>query len=235
MGIYKRLIFQPTSWKKQGRFWADAMGKRIVTCDDHTLFLSGLTQVINTSGRDYDIVAFSHAENCIAYLKSNRTDIFICDLNIGHVDGFFVLQQLREELADSKKIILTAYYEDFLIEKAERLGVHAFLKKETSVEELLCVIEAPISAPFYSNRITKQTSNSFEQKDREARLRFKLSVQEKEIIRQIVAGKTSAEIADSLFISKTTVDTHRKNIHKKLGVSNVSSLIKFANENHLLA
>jgi DNA-binding NarL/FixJ family response regulator len=47
------------------------MGKTIVTCDDHTLFLSGLTQVINTSGRGYDIIAFSDPENCIHYLKNN--------------------------------------------------------------------------------------------------------------------------------------------------------------------
>jgi len=83
-------------------------------------------------------------------------DVFICDLNINHNDGFLLLEELKSQLKNTKTIILTAYYEDFLIQKAKKLGVDAFLKKETPAEELIEVIESGKSKEFYTNKNYKQ-------------------------------------------------------------------------------
>ncbi|WP_449440629.1 response regulator transcription factor [Pedobacter steynii] len=93
----------------------------------------------------------------------------------------------------------------------------------------------PIKAPFYTNKAVKRFNNSFREIDVTVAGKFKLSAQEKHIIKLIIEGKSSKEIADQLFISKTTVDTHRRNIHRKLEIGNSASLIKFANENNLFS
>jgi DNA-binding NarL/FixJ family response regulator len=162
-------------------------------------------------------------------------DVFICDLNIDNTDGFVLIEELKNELERTKIIILTAYFEDFLIQKAERLGINAFLRKETTAEELIRVIELQPNTPFYTNKNFKKTSNPFTLIDESVANKFRLSKQEKEIIKLIIEGKKSKQIGEVLFISKTTVDTHRRNIHKKLEISNSSSLIKFAYENNLFS
>jgi len=210
------------------------MHKKILICDDHTLFLSGIVELLRKNQPPYDVTGFSDTESCKAYLKDHPADVFICDLNIDNVDGFTLIDQMKPMLVDTKVIILTAYFEAFLIEKARKMGVHAFLKKETTAEELIDVIEQERDGTFFTNESLRKANSNFDRLDEEAVRKFRLSKQEREIIRLIVEGKTTAEIADLLFISKTTVATHRRNIHRKLEVSNSSSLIRFAHENNLL-
>lgn len=211
------------------------MPKNIIICDDHTLFLSGIAEILNKFGVDYDVVTFNDSQSCKTYIQQNKVDVFICDLNIDNVDGFVLIEELKDQLLNAKTIILTAYYEDFLIRKAQKLGVNAFLKKETTSEELITVIEFENSFPFYTNKNRNKAINEFQDIDKSVINKFRLSKQEKEIIRYIVEGKTSKEIAVLLFITKNTVDTHRKNISRKLEINNNSSLIKYANENNLFS
>lgn len=209
------------------------MDKKIVICDDHVLFCNGIAEILKKLNSSYHLSTCYNSEDCIRHFKENTVDIFICDLNIDKTDGFELIETLKPDLTKTKIIILSAYYEDFLIQKAERKGIHAFLKKETTTEELIEVIETPINSPFYSQKIQYKSNNDFGIKDSSLVNKFKLSNQEKEIIKWIVLGKTSKEIADILCISKMTVDTHRRNINRKLEISNSSSLVKFAHENNL--
>lgn len=210
------------------------MGKTILICDDHTLFLSGIIGLLETAGHGYRVAGFTDAESCKAYATQHAVDVLLCDLNIGSVDGFTLIDELRPLLPQARILILSAYFEDFLIQKARKKGVNGFLKKETTADELIEAIEADDAAGFLTNANETAKKNAFTELDEQAVKRFRISKQEKEIIRLIVEGKSSKEIADILFISKMTVDTHRRNIYKKLDISNSSSLIKFAHENHLL-
>ena len=211
------------------------MPKNIVICDDHALFLSGLSEILNKFGADYNVVTFNDSQSCKSYVQQNKVDVFICDLNIDNVDGFVLIEELKDELNGAKIIILTAYYENFLIKKAEKLGINAFLRKETTSDELINVIELKNDFPFYTNKNNSISRNSFGSIDDSIGAKFRLSKQEKAIIKYICQGKTSKEIASILFITKNTVDTHRKNINRKLELSNTSTLIKFANENNLFS
>jgi DNA-binding NarL/FixJ family response regulator len=210
------------------------MHKKILICDDHLLFLNGLAEVLKKFGPAYEINLFSDTDRCQNYFTSAAVDVFICDLNIDERDGFQLIQQFKKIHPKAKVIILSAYFEEFLVNKAHRLGVNAFLPKETPIEELLEAIEST-SPEFYHASTTKKGIPDFAKTDNAQLKKFSLSAQEKQIIRLIIEGKTSKEIAGVLFISKTTVDTHRKNINKKLEISNSSSLIKFAHENNLFS
>ena len=211
------------------------MSKNIVICDDHILFLSGLTEILKKFGNDYTVIGCNDSESCKTYIKENKIDVFICDLNIDDVDGFDLIEDLKNDLKDTKVIILTAYYEDFLIQKAQKMNLNAFLKKETTAEELIAVIELELDSPFYTNKNSIRLTNDFLNKDESIINKFKLSKHEKQIIKYVIEGKKSKEIAGLLSITKNTVDTHRRNINKKLEISNSSSLIKFAYENNLFS
>lgn len=208
--------------------------KHIVICDDHLLFLNGIAELLRNANKGYEIVSFNRADECRKHLKDHRIDVFICDLNIGDTDGFVLLEELREQLKHTKKIILTAYYEDFLIQKAKRMGMDAFLKKETTADELIKVIEMAPSKEFQTNGRDSRSVDVYRTIDEPIVNKFRISKQEKEVIKLIIKGLTSKEIGEALFVSKTTVDTHRRNIYKKLEISNSSTLIKFAHENNLL-
>lgn len=211
------------------------MTKKIVICDDHTLFLNGVSEILKKRNKHFEITVFSDVESCKTYIQKHfkQIDVFICDLNINNFDGFDLLEELKNELQNIKIIILSAYYEDFLIQKAKKNGIHAFLKKETTVEELVFVINRELNDPFYTNKIKNTDNNKYTTIDGTFVNKYRLSKQEIKIIKYIIEGKKSTEISEKLFISKLTVDTHRKNINKKLEISNSSSLIKFANENNL--
>ena len=209
------------------------MAKHIVICDDHLLFLNGISELLQKANSSYRITTFSDMQTCKAYLIQNIPDVFICDLNINGSDGFVLLDELKPLLRNTKKIILTAYYEDFLILKANKMGVNAFLKKETSAEELVSVIETAMDKLFYVNENTSTDVGVYSAIDKPIVNKFRISKQEREVIKLIIKGLTSKEIAEALFVSKTTIDSHRKNIYKKLEINNSSSLIKFAHENNL--
>lgn len=211
------------------------MQKKIIICDDHVLFLGGISEILKKFGNNYKIITFNNSISCKTYIQQNKVDVFICDLNIDNTDGFALINDLKKELTQTKIVILTAYFEDFLIQKAEKLGIHAFMKKESTAEELIAVIESDSDTSFYTNKKLENSTSFFKSKDESIVAKFRLSKQEKEIIKLIIDGKTSSKIALLLNISKTTVDTHRKNINRKLEISNSSSLIKFAHENNLFS
>jgi len=127
------------------------MKKQIVLCDDHVLFLEGLEKLIGTESNYEVVAAYSNHSTCIEYIKNSPPDIFICDLNLEKKDGFEIMQELKPNLEKTLKIILTAYNEDFLVEKARKLGVNCFMLKSASREELFGIFERKPSDAFYTN------------------------------------------------------------------------------------
>lgn len=208
--------------------------KKILICDDHILFGNGIAEIINRSDIDSQVIVVNPSLKCAEQIRKHPIDVLICDLNIDETDGFTLIESVKNYLLKTKIIILTAYYEDYLIEKARKAGIAAFLKKETTPDELLHVIEDTEINEFYFQKI-KSTNSDFKAYDAKFSKQFRLSKQEKEIIKLIVEGKSSIEISELLFISKTTVSTHRRNINRKLEIANVGSLIKLVHENNILA
>lgn len=206
--------------------------KKILICDDHSLFGSGISEILTNQG--YDVTIVSTSENCIITLKQNQFDVFLCDLNIDTKTGFEIYDEVKSFLTKTNTFLLTAYYEEFLILKAQKIGFSGFLTKETSTEELIRAIEMNKNDPFYSTLTVSLKNNSIDGVKEFSVQKTRLSKQEKEIIKWIVKGKTSKEIGEHLFISKTTVDTHRRNINRKLELKSIGTLIQFAHENNLI-
>lgn len=205
--------------------------KKVLICDDHSLFGEGIKEIL--SNHLYEVTVVNSSDSCIQEIMSKKFDVFLCDLNIDKLNGFDLCESLSDHLKDTCVFLLTAYQEEFLVEKAKKMGFSGFLTKETSTEDFIHAIELEKGALFFSTLIAPRQNYTIENTKEFSTNTFRLSKQEKEIIKLIAKGKTSKEIGEILFISKTTADTHRRNISRKLEINSIGALINFAHENNL--
>lgn len=207
------------------------ISKRILICDDHSLFATGLAEILKQL--NYSTCLAVNTEECMQLLKSQSFDVFFCDLNIDQKSGFMLFTEAKPYLLNTRSFMLTGYLEWFLIDKAEKLGFNGFLSKDSSKEQLIAAIESDPKSSFISTvkeNVKFNTNETLKEYNLKQHL---LSKQELKIIQFIVQGFTSKEIGELLFISKATVDTHRRNINRKLDITNISALIRFSHENNL--
>ncbi len=149
-------------------------------------------------------------------------------------DGLEVLNEIRILDKETKVIILTMYNDDILAQKIKESGGNAYLLKSLDRYELFDCIENIYTKDFVIGKsVTKSKkmnpifNDSFFDK-------YKLTKRETEIVKLIVEGQTSRQICNNLFISLNTVETHRKNIFKKLKIKSLSELIHFAYEHKII-
>ncbi len=203
----------------------------ILICDDHHLFSSGLELMLTRSSLACQVTVTNSSADCKNHLRANHFELFICDINIDTSDGFEIINEMKSLLSDTKIILLSGYQELFLIQKAQKYGCHAYLKKNTKIDDLITVIQQEKSSQLICLGQKSIRDENLTRIENSSLHKIKLSQQEKKIILLIVEGKKSIEISALLFISKNTVDTHRRNIYRKLGLKSMAALITFANEN----
>lgn len=208
--------------------------KKIVICEDHRIVFDGL-ELLLKDNRDFSIIGYAATgKELKPLLKNKKPDILILDLNLPDTDGFTLLKEVRKENSDMKVMILTMYHDSFLIEKAESEGVNAYLLKNSSNEELLNALGSLDKVPFFVTQAVQQEIDRKKMyRDRFAQ-KMKLTRRELEIVQRLARGQSSQEIADQLFLSLHTVETHRKNIFRKLEINNIADLVRFAHDNRIV-
>ncbi len=206
---------------------------KIAVAEDHSIVVEGIKTILALDS-SLQYVGCADKESDLFYLlQLNNPDILILDLNLGGVNGFDLLQKVRKDFVNIKVVILTMYNEPAFVRKAKILGASAYLLKNYSSDELLQVISKLNSELFQTSKgvLTADTPNEFSSP---FSMISQLSPKEKEIIKHVAKGLSSKEIAEALFISVHTVETHRRNLLKKLKLNNTASLVGFAYENKII-
>jgi DNA-binding NarL/FixJ family response regulator len=205
----------------------------ILIVEDHRMFGLALSELLSQYFSASRINVLHTLKDAVFYIKNHSIDILICDLNLNGEDGFDVFRLCRHELCQSQIIVLSAYFEQHLIAKAQKLNVNAFIPKETAFAELLDVMKEPEKHTFAPKYLLPKEieNNSIGDSFSNSQI---LSNREKDIIRFLAEGLLSKEIADKLGLAKLTIDTHRKNIRKKLGLKTLGEIIRFAHANKLI-
>ncbi|AMS25754.1 hypothetical protein AEM51_00740 [Bacteroidetes bacterium UKL13-3] len=204
----------------------------IVVADDHQLFLDGL-QLIFTNHPDYKIIAQAHNGNEVleAFTKY-PIDIAILDINMPKPNGFEICKILTKDYPECKVIVLSMYNEDQFVDEFMKSGATAYVLKNAGKTELFNAIDVAMKGGTYISKELQHYTSS-EPKDGFVKTHT-LTKREIEIIKLLALEKSSNEIAQHLFLSPFTVNTHRKNILQKLGLKNSAGLIKFASDNALI-
>jgi DNA-binding NarL/FixJ family response regulator len=185
---------------------------------------------------DYKIVAEAENGKELVELASKLIpDVVLADISMPVLNGFDALAELRKLLPDTKVILLTMHEEPEYIIKAARSGANGYLLKNVDYEELHRAIGLVMSGQKYFNQqVSSILMEELHRKSDTDQLQEKLTERESDILKEIVKGLSSKEIADKLFISSRTVDTHRNNLMKKLSVHNTAELVKLALEKGLV-
>lgn len=207
---------------------------KIAVAEDHSIVVEGIKTILSTSSDIQYVGCANKGSDLLHLLQTKTPDVLILDLNLGGENGFDILEKIKEQFATLKVIILTMYNEPAFVRKAKSFGANAYLLKNYSSDELLQVISRINDGVFQTSKeivLAKENDNTF---NSSFSVISQLSPKEKEIIKHVANGLSSKEIAENLFISVHTVDTHRRNLLKKLNLNNTASLVGFAYENNII-
>lgn len=164
----------------------------------------------------------TNAASCLAFLQKQLPDVILMDINLPDVSGIELCKAVKEKYPSVFVIGLSTFNQYSLIEKMMDNGASGYVLKNATREELMEAIHAVLKNKTYFSREAAQTMRKDES------IKIVLTRREKEVLELIADGMTNNEIAQQLFVSVTTVDTHRKNLLAKFEARNIASLIKMA-------
>jgi DNA-binding NarL/FixJ family response regulator len=207
------------------------MKTRAVLVDDHELVLDGVRSLLGQVEHLEISAYFTTAEDTLNYVRSNDADLLIMDLNLPGMDGLSLIPAVKRIRPEMRIIVLTMHNEIHLVKEILRTGVNAYVLKHDSHKELVAAIHQVMTGKlFISADVSKMLVRDLQHPE-ESRL---LTDREQEILRLIAKEYSNKDIAEALFISERTVETHRKNIFRKTRTSSLVGLIKFAYANNLI-
>jgi DNA-binding NarL/FixJ family response regulator len=205
----------------------------IAIVDDHQLFREGIHSLLTNNG-DYQVVisANNGLEFFEALSSTDPPEVVLLDLTMPEMDGFEVLDRLRKEYPSIRSIALSMHDDGNYIVKCIKNGASGYLLKNTDEDEMLKAIRTVYRGGKYFNRdVADIMIHQMSSKESDTQ---KLSPKETEVLNLIAQGLTTKEIAQKLFISTRTVETHRVNIMKKLNARNTAETIKIAAQQGLI-
>ena len=196
----------------------------ILIADDHTIVAEGLVKLLSER---FDVVAtVADGTALIEAAERLRPDIIITDVNMPSVSGLEALERLKKRGVASKFVILTMHKETSVATKAMRAGASAFLLKVSAGEELIDAIDEVLDGRTYlSPAVTKDVLAAFDQPRGDG---IELTPRQRDVLRLIVEGRRMKEIAAILDLSARTIETHKYEMMRVLGVQSTAELIALA-------
>lgn len=209
---------------------------KLLLADDHVIVRDGIKMLLRN---DEDISVVAEANNgqeVLDIIESQEVDVIIMDINMPTLDGLEATSIISDKYAHIEVIALTMYREMNMVESMFKNGAKAYLLKSCSREELVSAVKGVLGGESYldENLQAEYVNYLNSSVKRKAQAGPSISKREKEVLQLISEEMTTNEIASSLFISVTTVETHRKNMLKKLGVRNTAGLMRYAFEHDLI-
>ncbi len=210
---------------------------KLCITDDHPLIVEGLRMVLHHQQEIHVVQTCMSGEELLDYLSSGEhPDIILLDINMPGMNGIETCTQVKKIYPGIRVIGLSMNAENHLVKLVMKNGADGYLHKNSGADEIIQAIHDVMQGRIYvSEEISANLLNAKNHSSPGSNSPFpRLSAREKEILRLIVDEKTTQEIAQLLFISFGTVETHRRNIIIKLGVKNTAGLVRTALEYNLI-
>ncbi|OFZ00188.1 MAG: hypothetical protein A3K10_03510 [Bacteroidetes bacterium RIFCSPLOWO2_12_FULL_31_6] len=201
---------------------------KLFLVDDHKIFVEGVANLLSDQS-DLTIMGWAYdGSSAIQFLRENSVDIVLTDIQMPGMTGIELTQKIKEEFPDIRIIGLSMLDKKEIVQELISSGAEGYLLKDIEKSELLTAIRKVASGEYYySSSIAGILMKNITEKDL-------LTKREKEIIKLIAEENTNSMIAEKLFISEHTVESHRKNIFRKTNAKSIVGLIKYAYENNLV-
>lgn len=200
---------------------------KIAIADDHQLFLDGIKLIL---AKELDIEIISEASNGLELIKNIEKgplpDVIITDIRMPVMDGIAATRFLTKKFPGIPVLALTMYDQSADVIEMLEAGAKGYVTKDVEKKELVLAIQTLIIGNnYFSNNLPKDIQNWFLSENDNSNI--VLTRREKEILDLLAKGRTTMQMAHQLKISKFTIDTHRKNIHKKLGIKSNTGLVNY--------
>ena len=199
---------------------------RLLIADDHHLFNEGIKQMLASECGLLVVGQVFTGIDVVETVQATSPHLLLLDVNFPGADGFEIAATVKKNSPAVKLVFLTMYSDALMVQKAKELGANGYLLKTATKQELIACIQSVMRGEesFFTPSVNgKEPADSYAAK-------YKLTAREVEIIRLVCRGLSSQQIADAIFLSVYTVETHRRNINLKLGVKNPAELIRKAQE-----
>ena len=208
---------------------------KILLADDHQLFREGVEMIVSEIENCSVVGSLKDGVQVIHFLDSNDLpDLLLMDLQMPNLDGKTTLEEVRRRFSALKVIIISMYNNPTIVRSLINSGANGYLLKNADKVEFKLAIEKVFEGGrYFSSEVTE--SLAFQSSDENPDIKNILSERELEIVLLIAQGMSSQQVADKLFISVRTVETHRKNILSKLNLNNVAGLIRLAFQQGLIS
>jgi DNA-binding NarL/FixJ family response regulator len=207
---------------------------RIIITDDHQLFRNGLKILLNAF-QEFEVTGeASNGEEFLRILKNTPADVVLMDINMPEMDGIEATRKGLKLCPAIDIIALSMYGEEEYYYKMVDAGAKGFLLKDSDISEVKeAILTVRKGGSYFSQELLYHVIQKIKHREHESKS-ANLSRREKEILIKICEGLSNQEIAETLFISKRTVDKHRANLLGKTNSKNTASLILFAIRNKLI-
>jgi DNA-binding NarL/FixJ family response regulator len=214
------------------------MKHRVLIVEDHHLLRQGLRSMV-AALPDFDVIAEAKdGKEAIRQAVALQPDLILMDLSLPLMTGIEATSQIKGRLPHIRIIALTAFKTEEYVHEALRAGVDGYVMKDVSYEELLAALRSVMAGKkFLSPDVSGQLVNTFLQRGTTPRPISpweKLTVRERGILKLIAEGRTNRRAAELLNVSPKTIEKHRGNLMRKLGLANVGELTLVALERGLI-
>jgi len=203
---------------------------RIVLADDHVVVRHGLRMLLDAEPGLEVVAEADDVEGAQRYVRGHRPHVLVLDLNMPDGSSLEAIPALREQSPDTQIVVLTMQQEPAFARYALGAGATAYVLKEAADEELVEAVRRAAAGESYLNpRLGAQLAS-----EPQSGLPGDLSEREVDVLRLIALGHTNAEVAERLYLSVRTVETHRAHIQQKLRLSTRAELVHYALEHKLV-
>jgi len=201
---------------------------RVLLADDHTLVRAGVRKILEAHAGFAVVGEVADGRAAIAALKAQPVDVLVLDLSMPGGDGFEVLRRAKGVQPELKVLVLTMHASAEYVARAVREGADGYLLKDSAVQDLVAAIEAVMAGrEYYSPPVQRELSEMVRGAGAKRRTE-PITDREREVLKLVAEGLSTKEIASRLDISTRTVETHRANLMRKLGLHSVARLTQYA-------
>lgn len=204
---------------------------KVLICDDHPLVLEGIRAVLETYDHIEVVGAVNSARAALSLAEVHKPDVVMMDINMPELSGLDAVELFRERFPHARLLMLSMHDSREYISTAVMYGASGYILKDVSTSEIIAAIEAVAANGTY---FSSGVADALLRKEAKPDADIPLTTREQSVLLLLAGGKSNKDVAAHLDISVRTVETHRKNIKKKLGISTTAGLTRYAIDNGLI-